>query len=91
MMIVTTNTVMTTGEIPMTAIGVNTEDVLITTSILDTENVHTIDTVITSIAILKGAGISIMVIGGPGINGIGIEDSTLKYKNMEDIIARADI
>jgi hypothetical protein len=91
MMIVATNTVMTTGGDSTTAIVVNIKDVVITTSTLDTENVHTINTVITSTAIMKGAGTSIMVIGGPGINGIGTEDGTLKYKNMEDIIAKADI
>ena len=76
MVIVTARTVMTTGGSPITEIVVNIEDVRITTSIVDTENVHTINTVITCTAILRDAGTPIMVIGVPGMNGTGTQKTS---------------
>jgi hypothetical protein len=91
MVIVTIRTLMTTGDSPIIEIVVNIEGVRITIGILDTENTHIIDAVITHPVILNGVDTPIRVIGVPGINGISTKDGTLKYKNKEDIIAKADI
>jgi len=86
-----TEAVVTTGISPITAIVPNIEGVPITAVIVATENVHMIRTAITIIRIIWDAGIPIRVIGGPGTNGIGTQDSTLTYTNTEDTIAKADI
>jgi hypothetical protein len=86
-----TNTFVTTGDSPITAIVSNIEDVAITTVIVATENVHMINTVITSTMNIKDTSTPIMVIGGPGINGTGTQDSTLIFTSTEDIIAKVDI
>jgi len=58
---------------------------------VDTGNVHMIHTVITITTIIRGASTPTMVIGGPGINGTGTQDSTLIFTSTEDIIAKVDI
>ena len=80
------------GEPPRTAVVKNIiVNAAIIINIEGIENVHTINTVIMNTMIFEVAGITIMAIGGLGTNGIGMQDSTLKFIDMDDIIARADI
>jgi hypothetical protein len=76
-LVVSTRSVMNTGDSPVTASAVNMEDVPITVVTVGTENDHTIGTVITHATTIRGADIAMMVIGDPGINGKDMKESTL--------------
>ena len=86
-----TMSVVTTQGIPITEIVSKTEDAPIIEEIRVTENVRMISTGITVITTIKGADTSIMVIGGPGINGTGTQDRILIFTDTEGTIVKVVI
>ena len=86
-----TKTVVTMGGSPITAIVIKIKDVTITRVIVAIENVHMVNTDITSTTNIMDENTPIRVIGGPGMSGTGTQDSTLIFRNAVDIIEKADI
>jgi hypothetical protein len=86
-----TRNIENTIVITKNSIVVITENDRITTSILDTENAPMTSIVITVTIYIEGIGMTITVIGAPGITGTDMQEDTRIYTNMEAITAKVGI